>query len=40
MNEYFRKFAHRTSEIVGSPQSFIRPVAMIVSDANPLDPST
>lgn len=30
MNEYFRKFAHRTSEIVGSPWSFIVAVAIIV----------
>lgn len=40
MNEYFRKFAHRTRVIFGSLWSFILPVAIIVSDADTLDPST
>ena len=39
MNEYFRKFAHRMWEIVGSPQSFILRVGMIVPDADTLDPN-
>ncbi|MEP7292261.1 MAG: low affinity iron permease family protein [Chloroflexota bacterium] len=30
MNEFFRKFAHRTSGIVGSPWSFIVAVAVII----------
>jgi low affinity Fe/Cu permease len=30
MNEFFRRFAHRTSEIVGSPWSFIVAVGIIV----------
>src|SRR5215213_4402555 len=30
MNEFFRKFAHRTSEIVGSPWSFFIAVGIIV----------
>ncbi len=30
MNEFFRKFAHRTSAIVGSPWSFIVAVAVII----------
>src|SRR5262245_51643126 len=30
MNEFFRKFAHNTSEIVGSPWAFIAAVAIIV----------
>ena len=30
MNEFFRKFAHKTSEIVGSPWAFIAAVAIIV----------
>src|SRR5262250_1420876 len=31
MNEFFRKFAHKTSEIVGSPWAFIIAVALIIS---------
>ncbi len=30
MNEFFRKFAHRTSEVVGSPWSFIVAVGIII----------
>jgi low affinity Fe/Cu permease len=30
MNEFFRKFAHKTSSIVGSPWSFIVAVGIIV----------
>jgi low affinity Fe/Cu permease len=30
MREFFRKFAHRTSEIVGSPWSFLIAVSIIV----------
>jgi low affinity Fe/Cu permease len=30
MNEFFRKFAHKTSAIVGSPWSFIAALAIIV----------
>jgi low affinity Fe/Cu permease len=30
MNDFFRKFAHRTSEIVGSPWAFITAVALII----------
>lgn len=30
MNEFFRRFAHRTSEIVGSPWSFMIAAAIIV----------
>ena len=30
MNEFFRKFAHRASEIVGSPWSFIVAVGIIL----------
>ncbi len=30
MNEFFRRFAHRTSEIVGSPWSFIIAVGIII----------
>src|SRR6187455_1270808 len=30
MNEFFRKFAHKTSTIVGSPWSFIVAVGIIV----------
>jgi len=31
MNEFFRKFAHKTSEIVGSPWAFIGAVVIIVA---------
>lgn len=31
MNELFRKFAHRTSAIVGSPWSFITAVVVIIA---------
>jgi low affinity Fe/Cu permease len=31
MNEFFRKFAHKTSEIVGSPWAFITAVGIIVA---------
>ncbi len=30
MNEFFRRFAHRTSEVVGSPWSFIIAVSIII----------
>ena len=30
MNEFFRRFSHKTSEIVGSPWSFIVALAIIV----------
>jgi low affinity Fe/Cu permease len=30
MNEFFRRFAHRTSELVGSPWSFFVAVAIIL----------
>jgi low affinity Fe/Cu permease len=30
MNEFFRKFAHKTSEIVGSPWAFIAAVVIII----------
>jgi low affinity Fe/Cu permease len=30
MNEFFRKFAHRTSEVVGSPWSFFVAVGIII----------
>ncbi len=31
MNEFFRKFAHKTSEIVGSPWAFIGAVVIIIA---------
>src|SRR6476619_2533413 len=31
MNDLFRKFAHKTSEIVGSPWAFIAAVAIIIA---------
>jgi low affinity Fe/Cu permease len=31
MNELFRKFAHRTSEVVGSPWAFILAIVVIVT---------
>jgi low affinity Fe/Cu permease len=31
MHEFFRKFAHKTSEIVGSPWAFIAAVAIIIA---------
>jgi low affinity Fe/Cu permease len=30
MNEFFRKFAHKTSEIVGSPWAFIAAVLLVI----------